>query len=307
MLIVPQMPSVGQDESRKKLAALQRLATKGFCLFPVGLNRKPLCKWTSPGVATEKQILWARSQRTMSLDVWWRSLGTLGATHQLDLVSVWHEQVPWAGWAVALGHKSGFFVVDVDIRDDVNGAENLMRVVPLPRLPTVMAGTPRGGLHIYFAYPETWVPWTGNDRIARGVDLKADGGYVLVAPSFTHHGTYSWLEGASPQDLAPSPPPPAWIPFLKKVERPPPKLPPIEKRTADSDYNNAIVRNLATQSEPGRNARLFNAALNLSRQGLSQSEIEGLLVSACEQNGLLQSDRRGVYSTIQQGVRNGQA
>jgi hypothetical protein len=87
------------------------------------------------------------------------------------------------------GIGSGILVIDVD----PGGEDGIRRLEakhgPLPATRTVL--TPRGGFHFWFRYSGP-IPCTVN-RIAPRVDTRGDGGYVVVVPSITADGTYSWL------------------------------------------------------------------------------------------------------------------
>ncbi|MGI9076094.1 MAG: bifunctional DNA primase/polymerase [Gemmatimonadaceae bacterium] len=55
-------------------------------------------------------------------------------------------------------------------------------------------GRPEGGRHLYFTHPGFTV---GNSSIADHIDVRCDGGYVLLPPSIHPTGrVYRWLEGA---------------------------------------------------------------------------------------------------------------
>ena len=69
--------------------------------------------------------------------------------------------------------------------------------------------TPRGGRHYLFAKPlgVTWRCSAG--KLAPGVDVRTDGGYILVPPSTTVDGQYRWVPGHEleyPPNQLPNPP-----------------------------------------------------------------------------------------------------
>jgi len=69
--------------------------------------------------------------------------------------------------------------------------------------------TPRGGRHYLFAKPlgVTWRCSAG--KLAPGVDVRTDGGYILVPPSATVDGQYRWVPGHEleyPPNQLPNPP-----------------------------------------------------------------------------------------------------
>jgi len=83
------------------------------------------------------------------------------------------------GYGIATGMRSGIVVVDVDVKDGVDGRA---AVSHLP--PTYTVRTPTGGYHYYYAYPG-WRVRTSAGEFAPGVDIRGDGGYV-VAPGSKH-------------------------------------------------------------------------------------------------------------------------
>ena len=104
----------------------------------------------------------------------------------------WAETQGIANVGIATGAASGLVVVDVDAKS--GGLETLARLKEihgeLPRTPT--AGTGGGGRHYYFGYPagQTIGNRTG---IQPGIDIRANGGYVVAPPSSHASGNaYTW-------------------------------------------------------------------------------------------------------------------
>lgn len=125
-------------------------------------------------------------------------------TEKRVIVAAWSTNVR-ANVAVATGAQSGIVVLDVDPRNggDASLAE-LERVHgSLPATPTV--GTGGGGRHFYFSAPEGALR---GGVLAPGLDVKADGGYVIAPPSVhPDGGKYRWVNGPT-RALAPCP---EWI------------------------------------------------------------------------------------------------
>jgi len=115
--------------------------------------------------------------------------GHLDATRDFDIIGKWWQQNPDFNIAVATGQRSGFFAPDIDGPD----AEAALRRLEteydaLP--PTIEAITARGR-HIYL---KATVP-IGNSvgKLAPGIDIRGDGGYILVPPSIHPSGQrYCW-------------------------------------------------------------------------------------------------------------------
>jgi hypothetical protein len=136
--------------------------------------------------------------------------GVRDASRDPAQIRRWWGRWPRAGIGVATGAPSGLVVIDVDPRSDGDGSlEALEREHGrLPATPRSLTGG--GGVHLFFARPEG-VPVVRGVPIAPGVDVKADGGYVVAPPSAHASGRrYAWEIGAALDDLTPAPLP-SWI------------------------------------------------------------------------------------------------
>ena len=113
----------------------------------------------------------------------------------------WLGLWPDANLAVVTGSVSGVVVLDVDPRHDGEASlESLEREHgPLPA--TVEAATGGGGRHFYFRPREA--PVRTRIGIAPGLDLKGEGGVVVVPPSLHPSGRrYTWRRGHDPGRMA---------------------------------------------------------------------------------------------------------
>jgi len=100
------------------------------------------------------------------------------------------------------GAASGIIVVDCDVDPD-KGKDGPKRLRELEdkygRLPkTRRVRTPRGGQHLYFKAPACRVPCSSDTRIAYGIDVRGDGGYVAAPPSVTTLGSYTVVDETEP-------------------------------------------------------------------------------------------------------------
>lgn len=110
-----------------------------------------------------------------------------------------------ANVAVATGRASGIVVVDIDGDE---GHDSLARLEEqYGNLPaTASTVTPRGGAHLFFKHPGGRVPCS-TSRLGPAIDVRGDGGYVLLPPSRVNRRPYEvdqqakiatmppWLEG----------------------------------------------------------------------------------------------------------------
>ncbi|MDP9355886.1 MAG: bifunctional DNA primase/polymerase, partial [Chloroflexota bacterium] len=143
--------------------------------------------------------------------------GLTGATTDEGQLRRWWRMWPTANVAVRTGETSGIIVLDVDGEAGQATFHDLTRRLgPLP--PTVTARTGGGGHHLVFAHPGRHVRTKAG--IGPSLDIRGDGGYILVAPS--HHAsgrTYRWEAGHSPHDLPPAALPPAWADYLYPLQQ----------------------------------------------------------------------------------------
>lgn len=132
--------------------------------------------------------------------------GVKGASKDPGTVRGWWQKWPGANIGVACGEASGLVVLDVD--KDHGGAATIQRLQgdlgELPRGP--IAETGGGGWHCLFKHPGHPVP----NRVGRGagLDVRADGGYVVAPPSMHASGRiYRWsvFPGDEPLPELPAP------------------------------------------------------------------------------------------------------
>src|SRR4029077_15511955 len=133
------------------------------------------------------------------------SRGFLDASRDPVVIKRWLMRWPHANIAVATGSASGIVVVDIDPR---NGGDDSLHLLeqdhgPLPETPHQLTGG--GGSPFLFLRPD--VEYVTGRPLARGVDVKADGGYIIVAPSDHLSGRqYAWdLSAGLDLPLAPLP------------------------------------------------------------------------------------------------------
>ena len=130
--------------------------------------------------------------------------------------------------------------------------------------------TPRGGWHLVFRLPPSkqWRPRAG--AIATHVDTRCGPGcYLLVSPSRTAQGSYTWIRPlVHPEDL---PLPPEGL--IKALDE-------LEGRTFRYESYEGDPAGGPIIEEGCRNAELTRLAGKLRRAGLSQTEIETTLFTA---------------------------
>jgi DNA polymerase I-like protein with 3'-5' exonuclease and polymerase domains len=114
---------------------------------------------------------------------------------------------PNANVGIPTGPINGFFVVETDIKNGVDGASNLQELIrqyggEWPK--TRMAMSPSGSTHYYFRNLHDDVEIRNSQSVlADGIDVRGSGGMVIAPPSQRNGGQYRWLNGL---DIAPAPP-----------------------------------------------------------------------------------------------------
>ena len=179
-------------------------------------------------------------------------------------------RVPGGMLAIRTGSASGLVVVDVDPAH--GGTDSLTQLVKDGLCsPTRWVRTGSGGLHLYYRHPglHTRVRCSAG-QVAPGVDIRADGGYVVAPPSI-HPVTrrpYVWAdEGASVVEMAPR-----LLDVCQRADRPPAPAPVGLTTTARAgaiSNPSALLASLVTTvrtSGPGRRrVTLYGAARGAAR------------------------------------------
>jgi len=179
------------------------------------------------------------------------------ATTDLSVVERWWTSWPTANVGIATG--AGLLVVDVDPRHggDVTLADLERQYGPLPD--TARQVTGGGGVH-YLLRVEGSV---GNRvNLAPGIDLRGDGGFIVVPPSRHESGRrYAWDLAAHPEET-PLAPAPRWLlDLIATTSRRPVNTPGEELRLEHGE----------------RNDRLFRLACGWRRKGVGHVALRAML------------------------------
>jgi hypothetical protein len=225
------------------------LAAHGYPVFPVAAAKRPTCPQGFKDASLEP-----------------REIRRLWRDHPAPLIGV------------PTGEATGLFVLDVDSPRHPEAAEWLERCAPY--LPETRRQTTRsGGTHLFFNHHQGLRNSAG--RVARGVDTRADGGYIIVwTPK-------AWL--IEPRPLADIP---SWL--IKAATPPPPPVVrqsdiPLSTRGARRKVE-GIVGAVATAQAGQRNAVAFWGACRLSelvkQRILAEADAIALGIEAARQAGL---------------------
>lgn len=119
-------------------------------------------------------------------------------------IKAWWQKWPNAMIGIVTGKISNLLVLDCDTPEAYQWLQEHLSDTLL----TPIARTPRGGKHVYFSYPEGSGLTIGSDihPDIKGLDLRAEGGYVIAPPSVNTAGKlYEWANELSIFEVAPPP------------------------------------------------------------------------------------------------------
>lgn len=198
------------------------------------------------------------------------------ATTDPFTIRKWWAKNPACGVGIATGRKSNIIVLDVDPRNQGDETFESLELKYGDFPGTVESRTGGGGRHLIFQCPPG--VWPGGKGLWQGIDIKADGGYI-VAPHSVHPTgfEYRWKEGKGPRipgeegGLDPAPCP-TWL--LKALQER------LERRVAATKERHPDDTDKFT--EGSRNDALISLAGTMRRRGMSQAAILAALLAENE-------------------------
>ena len=129
----------------------------------------------------------------------WKEFQNRQATE--EEIKEWFNQFPNAQIGIVTGSISNLIVVDIDKKS--GGFESAKK---LSLSPTLTATTGGGGAHYYYNYNEAIKCKT---NYKKGIDIRANGGYVVAPPSMHNSGKrYYWTLGFDKDAIVD---PPEWL------------------------------------------------------------------------------------------------
>ena len=182
------------------------------------------------------------------------------------------------------GQVSGLVVIDIDIRADRTGMDWLnLNADALPETRTHK--TRSGGLHLVFRAPEGIPIRNSAGRLAPGVDVRGDGGYVILPPS----PGYEIADQTDPAEM------PRWLikaclPVVAEQAAPAERKPP--RADGGSAYGLAA---LAKECDAIRSARWGEQETTLNSAAL---KIGALVAGGELQEGIALADLRAAAGSM---------
>ena len=240
------MTSAAPALPRTMLDAALNYARRGWPVFPLHSPAPNGCSCSEKGKCEHP----AKHPRTRH--------GLKDATTDETTIRKWFTKWPNANIGLLTG-GGRFVVLDIDPLHGGNVSLETLETErgPFPR--TVTASTGGGGCHYLFADPGGL---RNKQGVMPGMDVRADGGYIVAAPSIhASGGVYEWSPGCGPDDLTPVPMPDWLIPLL----------------TGD-----APRRERPSQPRKAAHATDESRGLQTITEAMEEREVEQLIVEAIE-------------------------
>jgi uncharacterized protein YdaU (DUF1376 family) len=132
--------------------------------------------------------------------------GFKDASRDEEQIIKWWTRNPNANIGIATGKVSNVVVVDIDDRSGGPDTLDALLLEVGQSLPMTLTAVTGNGIHYYFLAPEQPLR-SQNGALGSGIDLKADGGYVVAPPSLHPSGkNYEFIDPDA--EIAPLP---RWI------------------------------------------------------------------------------------------------
>ncbi|HEY0379851.1 MAG TPA: bifunctional DNA primase/polymerase [Pyrinomonadaceae bacterium] len=231
-------PPISEGKPNTLAAALDYLAYDDVPLFPVKSDKSP-----------------------------YTANGFKDATRDASIIRLWARKWPEANIGVPTGEVSGWLALDIDPRH--GGDVSLTSLIEEHGdgwLETMQARTGGGGHHIIFKYPQGSNIRNSAGRLGEGIDVRGEGGYIIVPPSLHASGRpYEWLNNL---ELAE---PPEWLIKLLTIESQP-----VAAKVRSGARSGASIGAVIPEGE--RNEALFKIGCALRGQGVGSAEIEAELL-----------------------------
>jgi putative DNA primase/helicase len=184
--------------------------------------------------------------------------------HSEELKHWWTEN-PLANIGLACG-PTGVVVIDLDVKEDgpENWAELVSRLGIDDNTATCLTGG--GGQHIYFRKPQNINIPSSIRKLGPGIDVKAEGGYVVLPPSNHPNGKrYEWEVSHHPDNCPILPLPQALITLLENKKQHS-VLPTTGEKIAEGRRNDYLASLAGSMRRRGMSRNGIVAALQIENE-----------------------------------------
>jgi Bifunctional DNA primase/polymerase, N-terminal/Primase C terminal 1 (PriCT-1) len=233
--------------SKELLDAALSCSYSGLYVFPVRLDKSPMTAHDLNDATTDPA----------TIERWWTAS-------------------PAAAIGVACG-PSRLVIIDRDPRHDPNevGLRRLEQLTGSTRTRCVLTGS--NGRHWHYRAPTGLDIRNSAGKLGAGLDVRANGGYIVVPPSRNQNGQYRWILEPDGTMLPIVELPAALLEALVQLQESiSPKLQSdhaARSHRRPLDRSDASLATLGVIPEGRRNDMLFRFACSLRRQGKTETEI----------------------------------
>lgn len=178
-----------------------------------------------------------------------------------QVLNEWFTHLSGAGVGVVTGKISGILVLDVESHCP-QPIEEILKKYPT----NMVSRTGSGGYHLFYQYPSNKGRVANRVRLFDGVDLRADGGFIVLPP--TRHpsgGKYEWVHTGMPSVF-------------------PESILEVDSQSSNPSGEAWISELLRGVSEGGRNDAAARLAGYFFKKGVSADIVEALLLEWNERN-----------------------
>ena len=110
--------------------------------------------------------------------------GFKDASSNVEDIEAWWDTYPGANIGLVTGRDNNLVVIDVDVKNGAKGRESSLSLFANGiKFDTKIVGTPSEGWHYYYQYPGNIDSLKSRVNVLPGIDVRADGGYVLAPGS----------------------------------------------------------------------------------------------------------------------------
>jgi putative DNA primase/helicase len=202
------------------------------------------------------------------------SRGFKDATRSQARIESWWTKIPKANIGLATGEPSGLLVLDFDDPAALPRLEVEIGDLPVTR----RVNTPSGGFHLYFKLPEG-VTVRCRTGLRPGLDIRADGGYVVAPGSRNGTAGWTWEDATTPIAKAPKR-------LLSLLMEKPARAP----------------RSAVANDDVSRHARLVRQTWRDRASELSQSEVLSRALESTEGRALVAEGREAEIERMVEGA-----
>ncbi len=142
-------------------------------------------------------------------------VGVYNATADTDQIIDWWARWPQANVGLHCG-GSGLLALDLDTYKDTFGGDGF---ISRSEQETVTSLTGSGGTHLIYAMPAERKFTNATGNMPPGIDVRGQGGYIVLPPSIHPNGRqYQWEGGYGPHEIDPLPLPAGLLRILDEAK-----------------------------------------------------------------------------------------